>query len=193
MNEVKPENNVIDITVDDVDDTVKTKPKAAAKSGKSQKTKNAAVKKLEEKVKYLEAENNKLKDTFLRTLAEFENFKKRRISESAQIEQICKREMILNLLPILDDTDRLLSSENNNDQGLLEGTKLIAEKFRKYLLDLGVEPMNSRGKLFDPEMHDALMMVENPEFESGVVVDVHEPGYLYKNKVLRHAKVIVNN
>lgn len=192
MNEVKPENNVIDITVDDVDDTVKTKPKAATKSGKSQKTKNAAVKKLEEKVKNLEAENSKLKDTFLRTLAEFENFKKRRISESTQIEQICKRDMILNLLPILDDTDRLFALENNNDQGLLEGIKLIEEKFRKYLLDLGVEPMNSQGKQFDPELHDALMMVEKPDFESGIVIDVHEPGYLFKNKVLRHAKVIVN-
>jgi len=92
----------------------------------------------------------------------------------------------------LDDTDRLFASENNNDQGLLDGIKLIAEKFRKYLLDSGVDPMNSKGKIFDPELHDALMMVENPDYESGVVVGVHEPGYLYKNKVLRHAKVIVN-
>jgi len=90
MNEVKSENNVIDITVDD-ENEIKTKAKTVSKSGKPKKTKSAAVKKLEEKVKNLEAENTKLKDTFLRTLAEFENFKKRRISESSQIEEYCKR------------------------------------------------------------------------------------------------------
>lgn len=192
MSDVKSDDNIIDITIDDENDTVKSKPKKQSKPTKGKKGKSSAVKKLEEKVQELEEENAKLKDTFLRTLAEFENFKKRRLSESLQTEDNCKRELILNLLPIMDDTDRLFASENNTEKGLLEGIKLIAEKFRKYLLDMGVQPMDSKGKHFDPDLHDALMMVEVPDTESGVVVDVHEPGYLYKDKVLRHAKVIVN-
>lgn len=192
MNEAKSEDNVIEITVDGEKQAEKKENKSPSGPGKSKKGKSSALKKLEEKVKQLEEENFKLKDTFLRTLAEFDNFKKRRLSETSLIEENCKRDMILKLLPILDDTDRLFASENNNDKGLLDGIKLIADKFRKYLEDLGVNPMNSKGAAFNPELHDALIMVENPDFESGLVVDVHEPGYMYKDKVIRHAKVIVN-
>ena len=145
-----------------------------------------------EKVSQLEQEIVQLKDQYLRLLAEFDNFRKRRQIESLDISDRVKKEVILSLLPVLDDTDRLFSNTEENTDSFIAGVKLIADKFRKILIDQGLKPMESQGKQFDPEWHEALLMIDSPDHKSGTVIDIYEPGYLFGEQVLRHAKVTVS-
>lgn len=140
----------------------------------------------------LTSELAELKDRNLRLLAEFENFRRRKTQESAQISDLVKKEIILKLLPVLDDSDRLFKHQNSNGANIIDGVRLINDKFRSILENMGLKTMNPVGNPFDPELCEALLMVENPQFESGAVVDIIENGYLINDSILRHAKVIVN-
>ena len=150
------------------------------------------AKQYQEKIDGLEQEISQLKDQYLRLLAEFDNFRKRRQLESNETGNRVKMEILKSLLPVLDDTDRLFSSEDVNADSLISGAKMIADKFRKTLMDSGLKPMDSKGKQFDPEWHEALMMIESEDVKSGTIIDVFEPGYLFGDQVLRYAKVTVS-
>ena len=147
---------------------------------------------LRSEIERLEQDNVQLKDQYIRLLAEFDNFRKRRQFESVEAANRTKKDVLFSLLPILDDTDRLFKHEDENNEGFFNGAKLIAEKFRKVLNDMGLKPMDSKGRKFDPNLHEAVMTMDSPEEEAGMVVEVIEPGYLLGNEVLRHAKVVVS-
>lgn len=157
------------------------------------------LKKIKEALEQSEKENlglkteiNQLKDQYLRLLAEFDNFRKRRASEALQASELTKKDIVLQLLPVLDDIDRLFHHQNHNGENLSNGVKLIAEKILKVFSGIGVKPMDLESVSFDPEKHEALLMVEKPDVPSGSIIEVYEPGYLLNDSVLRHAKVIVN-
>lgn len=169
------------------DDTRENQPEIAAKSKRS-----VSSKKLKAEIEALKAEKNELSDKNLRLLAEFDNFRKRKQSEVMETAAFVKKNLILELLPILDDAERLLDHQDESAGDLTEGAKLIFEKLRKSLIDAGLKPMDSRGKPFDPNLHEAMMTVESSDDDSGVVVEVIQPGYYIGEKVLRHAKVIVS-
>jgi len=169
------------------------------KPAKSAKKTIGSLKKMKEALEQTQAENislkadiDQLKDQNLRLLAEFDNYRKRRVGETLQAAEYTKREIILALLPVLDDANRLFQHQNNNGENLTGGIKMIAEKLLKIFQEMGLQAMELEGAHFDPEKHEALMMVEKPDTESGVIVEVYEPGYMLNDTVLRHAKVIVN-
>lgn len=164
----------------------------SAQKPKQKPKKLTPTQKLKAEIDKLEQENAKLNERYLYLLAEFDNYRKRRQAESDEVAHQTARNIILSLLPILDDTERLFIHHNENNDSILDGSKLIAEKLRKVLSDLGVKPMDSKGKRFNPEYHEAIMTVDAPDTESGIVVDVYEPGYLIGDYVLRYAKVIVS-
>lgn len=140
------------------------------------------------------AENNQLRDQLLRLAAEFENYRKRNErNRSFEIEN-AHVGLILSLLPVLDDLGRsiVMGDEKKDFNSFLEGVKLVEKNFMKILRDKGLEPMESVGQHFDPNQHEALLQVEIKDQESGVIVDEHVKGYLYKDRVIRHAKVVVN-
>ena len=166
---------------------MKKKTKTVNKKQKKQTSKN-----LKENIQKLENDIEDLKNKNIRLLAEFDNFKKRNIEERRQILQYDGKDFIVNILPVLDDLDRTLSiKELKNNKNIYSGIKMIIDKINKILDDKGVKSYKSVGEAFDTSVHEALMMKKSNK-KSGLVLEEFEKGYLYHDKVIRHAKVIVS-
>lgn len=174
-----------------------TEPKKA-KSGKTQPKKKSTTKArknpLQEKLNAAGQEIETLKDQVLRTAAELDNFRKRTEKEISQILQNANEGLIIDLLPIIDDLERSLKSapEQSTDKDFFKGVEMIHQKLMTLLKSNGVEPLESVGKEFDVDHHDALLQVEHQDTPSGMVVEEHERGYAMNGKVIRHAKVLVS-
>ena len=137
-------------------------------------------------------EKDELQDKLLRTIAEFDNVRKRTERDIALIRDNTKAEVISGLLSILDDLDRSLEAGEQDPGSIIDGVKLINKSFFKALQDQGLKEMEAVGEKFDPEMHDALLQMEKEDTESDVVIEEHLKGYLLNDRVLRHAKVVVS-
>jgi molecular chaperone GrpE len=134
------------------------------------------------------------KDLLLRKAAEFENYKKRVENESAAIVKFATQELIVELLPILDDLERSLklSKDRKDFESFYKGVELIYQKMVKVLADQGVRAMDTVGKEFNVEFHDALMQVPRDDVPPHTILEEVEKGYTLHDKVIRHAKVIVS-
>lgn len=145
----------------------------------------------------IEEELNNVHDRHLRLRAEFDNYKKRSEREFSRLLKYEGKEVIISFLGIADDVQRMLDSADvdgsTNVESLLEGVTLIRDKLLRKLKSLQVEPFHSEGVKFDPEIHDAMMTQTSEEHEDGIIIQEFEKGYRYKDKVIRHAKVIVNS
>lgn len=145
----------------------------------------------------IEEELNNVHDRHLRLRAEFDNYKKRSEREFSRLLKYEGKEVIISFLGIADDVQRMLDSDDvdgsTNVESLLEGVTLIRDKLLRKLKSLQVEPFDSEGVKFDPEIHDAMMTQTSEEHEDGIIIQEFEKGYRYKDKVIRHAKVIVNS
>lgn len=138
-------------------------------------------------------EAGELKDQLLRTAAEFDNFRKRSISEKISLISQANAEFVALLLPVLDDFDRFAQlGEETDVASLYQGFGMINSKFQKLLENQGLSHMQAVGEPFDPEKHDALMQIEAKDTDSDIVVEEHEKGYEFHGRVVRHAKVIVS-
>jgi len=139
-------------------------------------------------------EKNNLQEKLLRTAAEFDNYRKRSINEKAELRKYAHAEMIVNLLPVVDDLDRFITAEKKNIDydALHKGIIMVYKKFMKILEDQGLVSMKTIGESFDPEKHDALMQVEKEDVDSNIIIEEHLKGYELDDRVLRHAKVIVS-
>lgn len=134
-----------------------------------------------------------LRDRLLRKAAEFENYKRRTESEISTLFKYQNEGLITDLLPVLDDFDRVLKPDNKQDlETFKKGVELIFDKFKKVLEKQGLKEIESTGKPFDVNLHDALMQVENNKAAPNTIMDTAEKGYYLKDKVIRHAKVIVS-
>ena len=165
------------------------KKRAATKSNKT-----SQVSSLKKKLAQSNKERDELKDRLIRKAAEFENYRKRTESEFSQVVMNANAELITEILPVLDDVERLLSAgEQSGDiQTVYQGFELIYRNLVKILDKRGVKTIEAIGKEFDPEKHDALMQVENTESEPNMVVDEHLKGYEMNERVLRHSQVLVS-
>lgn len=145
------------------------------------------------KIANYEVELKEIRDAYLRKAAEFENYKKRSENEQSILLKYAAEPFIKNMLHIYDDLDRSLQhATEENAQSLAEGVKLVFDKFTKILENQGVVRMDAKGKPFDVHFHEALMARPAGDVPDQTVLDVVENGYLYKDKVIRHAKVIVS-
>lgn len=154
------------------------------------------VEELTKKIEELEKENADYKDRLLRRIAEFENYKRRVEQEIIDIRKYAAEGFIKKILKIYDDFERSLKhieDKNSNYEAVIEGIKLIRANFNKVFEEEGIKKIDSVGKPFDHRFHEALMQVHNDKFPPNTVVEEHEAGYLYKDKVIRYAKVIVNS
>ena len=147
-----------------------------------------------DKVAELEKLNNELKDTLLRKVAEFENYKRRNENDQLNILKYAAESFIKNILPIYDDLERSLShiDEVTSFDSTKKGLLLVFEKFGKILENQGVKRIDAIGKQFDVHLHEALMQQPAENVPAHTVLDVLENGYMYKDRVIRHAKVIVS-
>ena len=126
-------------------------------------------------------------------MAEFDNFRKRTVKEKSELIKNAAEGVLKGLLPIVDDFERGLeaSAKVSDAEDVRKGMELIYQKLVKYLAQNGVKPIESTGKPFDPELHEAIAMVPAGEDQKGMVIDTPTKGYTINDKVLRHAKVAV--
>lgn len=146
-----------------------------------------------------EGELKQIKDSFLRLNADFDNYKKRVAKEKSEWITSCQSDILLDLLPIVDDFDRAFSeynkSQNNKEQDIkgspwIAGFELIHKALYKFLDKYGVKEIKDNIN-FDPEYHEAIAQVESPAFKPGQIVEVVQKGFMIKDRVLQPAKVIV--
>ena len=143
-------------------------------------------------LKAIESEVNILKDKHIRLKAEFENFRRRKSEEISKLLQFEGESVIKGFLPILDDINRMINIENSSEKSLKDGLVLMDSKIQKYFDTLEITPFGEKGDLMDPEIHDAMLTQKDKAHDDGAILDVFEKGYRYREKVIRHAKVIVN-
>ena len=143
------------------------------------------------------AELSEWQDRFLRKAAEFENFRKRTDKEKADISSLVKSAVLLEFLPFADAFERALLSLDqgkgapNELDKYHEGIELLYKQLLDTLGRLGVVPVASEGKPFDPHLHEALSRKEDPDYEEGTVIQELRRGYLLNDRLLRPAQVIV--
>ena len=170
--------------------TAKTKKQTVKKRQVTQKSKPKA-----DGLK-LENEINVLKDKHIRLKAEFENFRKRKNKEISSLLQYDGESIIKEVLPIFDDLNRMVDSAENsnlkNENSLVDGINLLKSKIDKFLELKNIEPFGIVGESLDPQIHDAMLTQKDDKKEDDVILSVFEKGYKYHDKVIRHAKVVVN-
>jgi molecular chaperone GrpE len=147
--------------------------------------------KLEEENKKLQNEINAFKDKLLRTTAEYENFRKRTAKEKEGIYTDACTDVLKEVLPVLDNLERALSVEGSAED-LRIGVEMTVRQFNDAFCKLGVEELASEGE-FDPNLHNAVMHVQDEQYGTNEIVEVFQKGYKKANKVLRHSMVKVAN
>ncbi len=145
-----------------------------------------------ERTKELAQDNE---DKYKRLLAEFENARQRTEKESKKMYDIGAKEVLEKLLPIVDNFERaiLMIPEEDKDRSFEQGVDMIYKQLMTTLEGIGVAAMNAEGKEFDPELHNAVIHVEDENFGENIVAEEMQKGYMYKDQVLRHSMVKVAN
>jgi len=173
-----------------------SKHKTKKTSGEKKELKKIEAKLEEtlEKLNQLEKDNQDLKDSLLRKVAEFENYKRRTEKDQLNFLEYAAESFIVKILPIYDDLNRSVAhlDEAKDIDSIKEGLKLVLEKFKKTLEDQGVKKIEAKDKEFDFNYHEALMQQNSDDVPPNTVLQEVEPGYMYKDKVIRHSKVIVS-
>ena len=180
------------------DDKGKVSKKSEEKEAENPETKEDAEKSEPEEEKEATPEEQlaELNDKFLRLYSEFDNYKRRTAKERLELFKTAGEDIIVSLLPILDDFDRAMKASEESKEGkdLKQGMELIKNKLMSTLEQQGLEPMDSMGKTFDTDNHEALTKIPAPKKKlKGKVVDVIEKGFFLNGKVIRHAKVVIGS
>ena len=148
---------------------------------------------LNERIAELEKKNEELNDRLIRRLAEFENYKKRTDLEKDELFKYAAQSFILKTLAVYEDLQRSLSHiDDENIDAIKQGLKLVGDKFTQILTEQNVTKIDAMGKEFDHDYHEALLQQPSKDVPANTVINVVESGYMYKDKVLKHAKVIVS-
>lgn len=153
------------------------------------------IERLFQKNEELKKEVKEYKEKYLYALADYDNLRKKTKKEKEEIIQITKEYIFLQILPLMDNFERALkaikdfSFENNE---IVKGIDMIFKQFQLFLYNENVEGFESKGKEFDPSLHEAIEVKEDNSLPNNIIVDEFVKGYKYKDKILRPAKVSVN-
>lgn len=187
MNEVENEENVTEQAQETAAAQTEVSDENAAEDSTESNSPEepSPLEKAEEEIKVLT-------DKFLRTAAEFENYRKRTLKEKAELILNGSEKTITAILPVLDDFERALADNTDDAKAIKEGMELIFHKFVKVLEGLGVKKIETEDKDFDVDFHEAIAMVPGMgDDKKGKVIDCVQTGYTLNDKVIRHAKVAV--
>ncbi|MCI6687649.1 MAG: nucleotide exchange factor GrpE [Prevotella sp.] len=147
---------------------------------------------IEEQLEAAKKEVELYKDKYLRAVAEFDNYRKRTLKEKAELLLNGSEKAVCAFLPILDDFERAIADKTEDVNAIKEGMQIIFNKFNKTLESLGVKKIETEGKDFDVDFHEAVAMVPGMgDDKKGKVIDCVQTGYQLNDKVIRHAKVAV--
>ena len=149
---------------------------------------NSLKTQLEEQKKILEEKEDRLK----RIMAEFDNFKKRSTKERDSLYSSLISDIVLSLLPVLDNLEKAVSTETK-DESFKQGIEMVLKQFLDTLNLLGVKPIQAVGNPFDPELHEAVQMIQDETLGEKIIKEEYRKGYMIGNKVIRHSMVIVAN
>jgi molecular chaperone GrpE len=188
-------DNTLDQEQEDLHEE-KSVPEKNDKKKSKKKTSTRKKNKDEEKLNELGQKLEEINDKYLRLFSEFDNFRKRTQKEKLELFKTASEDVMIALLPILDDFERALkaSEENGADENFKEGISLIYNKLFKALNQKGLESLDSMGKEFDTDFHEAITRIPvDDEKMKGKVMDVVEKGYKLNDKVIRFAKVVVGS
>lgn len=182
INDENVENNVIsDYNTEDTS--------ANTDNSAEEKTTELTV---EEQLEAAKKEVEQYKDKYLRAVAEFDNYRKRTLKEKAELLLNGSEKAVCAFLPILDDFERAIADKTEDVNAIKEGVQIIFNKFNKTLESLGVRKIETEGKDFDVDFHEAVAMVPGMgDDKKGKVIDCVQTGYQLNDKVIRHAKVAV--
>ena len=146
----------------------------------------------EPELETLRNELGEMKDKFIRKVAEFENFKKRSLKERMELIQTAGKEVIVDMLEVLDDCERAEKQMSTLDEKAKEGVMLVFNKLKSLLAAKGLKPMETINEEFNPDIHEAITEVPVPtEKQKGKVIDEIQKGYYLNDKIIRYAKVVV--
>lgn len=181
--------------LDEPEETCEEDTNESEKEAGSVKEKKGFFGKKKEKKDKKDQEIEELTDKYKRTLAEFDNFRKRTEKEKSQMYEIGAKDVIEKILPILDNFERGFASISEEEKAtpFAEGMEKIYKQFIKTLEDIGVTPIEAVGKEFNPDFHNAVMRGEDEELGENIVSEEFQKGYLYRNSVVRHSMVKVVN
>ena len=203
------EKEVLEEIIEELEEEAKEKKEEAAKEEAEAEDKEASEENNEEtfeeetddkkkglfnkkeKKDPLKEKIDELNDRLIRQVAEFDNFRKRTDKEKAQMFEQGQGSILEKLLPVIDNFERGLQAvpEDEKDGAFADGMNKIYKQLMKQMEDLGVTPIEAVGKEFDPNFHNAVMQVESEEYESGIVAQELQKGYMFHDTVLRHSMV----
>lgn len=167
-----------------------TNPEAVAEEKVSEETENTEISETDA----LRNELSEANDKFLRLAAEYDNYRKRTAKEKEDLNALCKSSVIKELLPVIDTLEIALSNTADNLDDYKKGVEMIGKQFYDSLAKLKVESFGEVGDTFDPNMHNAVMHIENEELGENVISQVFSKGYRFTDeKVIRPAMVQVAN
>jgi len=179
---------VVDIEAEAPPAAVPETPEAAAAPAPAEPT----VESLAAELDKLEKEKKQIYDRLLRTAADFDNYKKRSSREAGEVSERGRKELLKELLPVVDNLERALShADSDSGEAVLEGVRLVLRQFHGTLEKFGVKSFESAGQPFDPALHEAVSQLETDEQPPGTIVREYQKGYLAGGKLLRPAMVVV--
>ncbi len=148
---------------------------------------------LEKELKTAREEATQSYDRFLRISAEFDNYKKRNLRETAEFKKYANETLLKNLLTVVDNLERAMevSAKNADSKGLIDGVELTVAEILKIFANFGVTPIEAVGKPFDPSLHQAMQQEESADFPDNTVSQEFQKGYRLHDRLLRPAMVVV--
>lgn len=185
-------SNSVENTESNNSQDVETNEEETKKDASNEDDENVDPK--DQEIERLQQLANDNEEKYLRLYAEFENYK-RRIQNENKINKTYQAQGVLtDILPTIDNIERALQIEGDNDsfKSLQKGVQMVHESLLRALKDNGLEEIESEGQSFDPNVHQAVVQDDNPEYESGVITQELQKGYKLKDRVLRPSMVKVN-
>lgn len=167
--------------------------KDKTKSEATEEVKEESAEVVETKEEQLQKALDEKNEQFLRICAEYDNFRKRSVKEKQDAYVLSKSDVIKELLPVLDNFDRAANNKESNFEDYKKGIDLIFNQFGEILAKLGVEAYGERGEDFDPNIHNAVMTVEDNELGENQIAAVFSKGYKMGDRIIREAVVQVAN
>ena len=192
MEEEILENEEINDTAEE--ETVEEAEEAVAEEPETEKEKGSFFKKKEKKDKKDE-KIEELTDRVRRQMAEFDNFRKRTEKEKTQMFETGAKSIVEKILPVVDNFERGLAAVTEEEKGtpFVEGMEKIYKQMMTVLEEAGVKPIEAVGQEYDPNLHNAVMHVEDEEFGENIIAEEFQKGYTYRDSVVRHSMVKVAN
>ena len=151
------------------------------------------IKILEKKLQKAEVDSKNSHDRLLRATAEFDNYKKRSERELGEFRKFANERLIKDLLPVMDNLERAVESSTKEDasSGIIEGVEMTLKEIYKVLENFNLKCLESEGKVFDPNFHQAVLQEETDDYAENTVIKVMQKGYILHDRLIRPAMVVV--